>query len=111
MSKGEIKPDNFSGYFEEEVYSKGLSREDTIESHIRRAIYFYSKGLWDEFEYSVKILITILPSALKEQMKELDHNTSSKGVQEHYNQFKEIQRCLEDETNMIFKKKFIKTYE
>jgi hypothetical protein len=107
----EFKPDQFSGYYDEEVYSKGLTREQTIESHTNRILYFYSKGSWDDFEYAIKIMIPILPTIIKNKIEIPEHNTSNQGVQQHYDLFNEIQNSLENETNMIYKKKFIKTYE
>jgi len=104
-----IKED--SVYYSEETYSKGLSREDTLEFQIRTIIKFYSMGMWNEFEYSLKALYPLLPSLIRERFKPLKHNITPKGVEEHYNQFLDIQDMLESDTNMIWKKKFIKTYE
>ena len=41
----------------------------------------------------------------------LEHDTSAIGIEKHYKQFTDIQESLEMDTNMIFKKKFIKTYK
>ena len=103
------KQDNFG--YEEEVYSKGLSREDTIERQVRICTFNYSKGLWDEFEYSVHMLIALLPSELRKKIKILPiDSTTRQKIGEFYEQFINIQETLELDTNMIFKKKFIKTY-
>ena len=111
MGKGEIKDDAFSGYYEEEVFSKGLSRENTIEKQVGIATYFYSKGLWDEFEYSVKAMLPLLPEQIRERITLPEHNTTLKGVEAYFNSFIKMQSELENNTNMIFKKKFVKTYE
>lgn len=102
-----IRSDTF---YSEETYSKGLSREDTLEFQIRIIIKFYSTGQWDEFEYSIKALLPLLPSVIRNQFKPLKHNVTPTGVEEHYNQFLMIQDKLERDTNMIWKRKFIKTY-
>jgi len=98
-------------YYDEETYSKGLSREDTLEKQIRLIAYHYSKGLWDEFEYSLRILLPMLPKDVRTQFTPLKHDISANGVEIHYNQFQEIQEKIESDTNMIWKKRFIKTYE
>lgn len=95
-------------FYSEETYSKGLSREDTLERQIRIITYFYSRGLWNEFEYSLKALIPLLPKLVRDQFKPLLHDTNK--VEDHYQQFMDIQEKLEADTNMIWKKKFIKTY-
>jgi len=97
--------------YEEETYSKGLSREDTLERQIRRITDYYSREEWDYFEYGIKILITLLPADVRCQFTPLDHNTSPPGIEKHYQQFTSIQEKLESDTNMIWKKKFIKTFE
>ena len=104
MNDNDIKED-------EETYSKGLSREDTLEKQIRLITYNYSKGLWDEFEYSLKALIPLLPKAIRKEFMPLDHDVSDGGIEKHYQQHTAIQALLESDTNMIWKKKFIKTYE
>ncbi|MBD3195205.1 MAG: hypothetical protein GF317_09130 [Candidatus Lokiarchaeota archaeon] len=96
-------------FYSEETYSKGLSREDTLEKQIRIITYFYSRGLWDEFEYSLKALLPLLPRVVREQFQALPHDINK--VEDHYNQFMDIQKLLESDTNMIWKKKFIKTYK
>lgn len=99
-------------YYDEETYIKPLSREDTLESQIRLIIYNYSKGLWNEFEYSLKILIVLLPKGVREQFEPLEHDiATAEGIEKHYQQFLEIQEKIESDTNMIWKKRFIKTYE
>jgi len=109
MSSTNIKPDNL--YYSEETYSKGLSREDTLEFQIRIIVKYYSSGMWNEFEYSLKALYPLLPSLIRERVKPLKHNITPVGVEEHYQWFLNIQEMLENDTNMIWKKKFIKTYE
>lgn len=106
--KNAIQEDSF---YNEETYSKGLSREDTLERQIRIITYFYSKGMKDEFEYSLKALIPLLPKVVREQFEPLEHDISYEGMEQHYNQFTKINSCLESDTNMIWKKKFIKTYK
>lgn len=98
-------------YYEEETWSKGLSREHTLERQTQLIAYSYSKGLWDEFEYSLKALIPLLPGKVREAFKPLDHDVTTSGVEEHYQQFTDIQTFIEDNTNMMWKKKFVKTYE
>ena len=97
--------------YDEETWSKGLSREDTLERQVRIISTFYSNGHWNEFQYSLKILIPLLPSLLRKRFKPLPHATDENDIDVHYEQFWAIQRALEDDTNMIWKKKFIKTYE
>jgi len=97
--------------FLEEQWSKGLSREDTLERQIRTIVYYYSKGLWDEFEYGIKALYPLLPGKVREQFLPLEHDTSSIGIQKHYDYFLTIQKKIEDDTNMIWRKRFVKTYE
>lgn len=98
-------------YYSEETYSKGLSREDTLEKQFRLIAFHYSKGLWDEFEYSLKIIIPFLPKEIRGQFTPLKHDTSDSGLEKHYQQFLDIQDKIESDTNMIWKKRFIKTYE
>ena len=107
----EFREDHIAGYYEEETYSKALNREDTLERQMRMVTFFYSRGLWDEFEYSIKALISLLPKIVRTAFTPLEHNTSREGVEAHYNQFTDIQEKLESDTNMIFKKRFIKTFE
>jgi len=99
------------GIYDEETYTKGLSREETIEKQIRICIYNYSLANWDNFEYSLKALIALLPLEIRKRFPPLKHNTTAEGVENHYTQFVKIQETLETDTNMVFKKKFIKTYE
>lgn len=106
-----FKTDTIEGYYQEEVFSKGLTRENTIEKQIQIALYFYSRGFWHEFEYSVKGLISILPNDLRDKIIIPNHNITSDGVEVFYKIFTSIQKMLEKDTNMIYKKKFIKTYE
>jgi hypothetical protein len=107
-----MKEDELDGYYEEETYTKGLSREDTIERQVRICAFYYSRGLWNEFEYSLKMLIALLPKELRERLSTLQIDTSSKEIiEKHFKRFVEIQETLELDTNMIFKKKFIKTYQ
>ena len=68
-------------YYEEETFSGGLSREDTIEKQVRTCF------------------------------KRIEFNVDERTVDKYYNQFIKIQETLEMNTNMVFKKKFIKTYE
>lgn len=106
-----MKEDQFP-YYEEEVYSKGLSREDTIERQVRICAYNYSNGLWNEFEYGVHMLIALLPKDVRDSFTPLEIDiTDREAIQKHFEQFMDIQEALELDTNMIFKKKFIKTYE
>lgn len=98
-------------FYSEETYSKGLSREDTLEGHIRLIKDAYTRMLWHEFEYGVKVLLTLLPTGIRNDFSPLQHDVSTEGVERHYQQFLKIQKSLEDDTNMIWKKKFIKTYE
>jgi len=100
-----IQDDSF---YQEETYSHGLSREDTLEKQIRECTYFYSKGMWDEFEYSLKALIPLLPKVVRDQFPPLPHDINL--IEDHYQQFMDINTKLEEDTNMIWKKKFIKTY-
>ncbi len=99
------------GYYDEETWSKGLSREDTLERQIRLIATFYSNGAWNEFQYSLKILIPLLPSKLRDRFIPLPHATDESDIEQHFKQFLGIQTALENDTNMIWKKKFIKTYE
>ena len=100
-----------SSFYEEETWTKGLSREDTLEKLFRIAAYHYSKGEWDYFEYTIKILITFLPSIIRKQFKPLVHDTSEPGLEQHYEQFLNIHTKIEDDTNMIWKKRWITTYK
>lgn len=106
-----IKDDVFGADYQEETYSKGLSREDTIERQVRMTAFYYSSLKWDEFEYSLKALIGLLPKQIQNKISVLSHDISGVGIEKHYKQFVEIQNVLESDTNMIFKKRFIKTYE
>lgn len=108
MNNDEFREDVF---YDEETYSKGLSREETLEKQIRLIAYNYSKGMWDDFEYSLKALLPLLPKLIRERFDPLEHDTSSGGIERHYKQFGDIQAMLESETSMIWKKKFIRTYE
>jgi len=103
-----IQDDSF---YDEETYSKGLNREDTLEAQIRLIASYYSKGLLDEFEWSLKALLPLLPKGVRDRFKPLQHDVGSEGVERHFQMFLEIQVFLESDTNMIWKKKFIKTYE
>jgi len=106
-----MKEDQFP-YYEEEVYSKGLSREDTIEKQVRICAYYYSKGLWVNFEYGLHILIALLPKEVRKQFTPIQIEAKSfEIINKHYEQFVNIQEALESDTNMIFKKKYIKTFE
>ena len=95
----------------EETWTKGLTREQTLEKQIQQIAYNYGMGLWDNFEYSLRALHPLLPKKVRDQFKPLEHDISIEGVEEHYQQFTEIQAFIEDNTNLIWKKKFIKTYE
>ena len=107
-----MKEDSIDGYYEEETYTKGLSREDTIERQVRICAFNYSKGLFKEFEYSNRMLIALLPKQVRNNFSILPIDTTTdEAIEKHYQQFISIQETLEDDTNMIFKKKFIKTYE
>jgi len=97
--------------YEEETYSKGLSREDTLEAQIRFVVRAYSEGKWGDFERGVKALHVLLPSEVRQKFDTLDENLSPEGVEKHYKFFEKIQDTIETETNMIWKRKFIKTYE
>lgn len=99
------------GYYSEETWSQGLSREDTLEKQVRSISFFYSKGMWNEFQYSLKILIPLLPKLIRDRFNPLPHATEESDIDEHYKQFWDIQNVLESDTNMIWKKKFVKTYE
>jgi len=103
-----IKEDVF---YDEETYSKGLNREDTLEYQNRIIANFYSRGLWDEFEYSLKALLPLLPQGIRIQFESLQHDTSIDGIERHYQMFYDIQDKMESDTNMIWKKKFIKTFQ
>lgn len=105
-----IKDDAFPSY-DEETYSKGLSREDTLEGQIRTCIAFYSRQEWHNFEFSLKALLLLLPYEIRKQFTPLQHDVSIYGVEKHYIQFLKIQNKLEKDTNMVWKKRFVKTYE
>lgn len=98
-------------YYDEEVYRKTLTREETLEKQIGFITLCYSKGSWREFEYGIKGLIVLLPRLVREQFTPLRYDPSPSGIEQHYQQFLEINEKLESDTNMIWKKKFIKTYE
>jgi len=100
------------GFYEEETYSKGLSREDTIEQQVRLCMYFYSRGFFKEFQYSLRMLIALLPKEVRNKFEILDHDTSTASkIDIHFNQFIDIQEALEVDTNMVFKRKFVKTFK
>lgn len=107
MNEGETQ----SYAYNEETWTKGLSREDTLEGQIRSISKFYSNGKWQEFQYSLKILIPLLPSKLRDRFKPLPHAKEESEIEKHYQQFSEIQKAIEEDTNLIWHKKFIKTYE
>ncbi len=107
----EEQMEQLGGYYDEETWSKGLSREDTLEKQVRIIASFYSKGLWNEFQYSLKILIPLLPKLIRDRFTPIPHAKSEEDIEKHYQQFLDIQVALELDTNMIWKKKFIKTYE
>lgn len=111
--KDSMQPDQLGpgGYYEEETYSKGLNREDTIEGQIRTILFFYTRQQWPEFIHGVQIFYAVLPKAIRESIEPVDFSVTSDGVKTCYKKFIEIQNVLETDTNMIFKKKFIKTYE
>ena len=98
-------------YYEDEVFTKTLTREDTLEKQIQFITYSYSKGFWRDFEYGIKALILLLPKQVRAQFNPLKYDPSEIGIEQHYQQFSDIQTKIEDDTNMIWKKKFIKTYE
>ena len=98
-------------YYEEETWTKGLTREQTLEKQIQQIAYNYSMALWDNFEYSLKALHPLLPKQVRAKFKPLKHDISPEGREDHFKQFIEIQAFIEEETNLIWKKKFIKTYE
>ncbi|RLF56053.1 MAG: hypothetical protein DRN27_09950 [Thermoplasmata archaeon] len=97
--------------YNEETFRKGLNREDTLEGQIRNIVFFYSRMKWHEFEYSLKALFPLLPSPVREHFEILKHDVSVTGVEKHFKQFMEVQSFLESDTNMVWKKRFIKTYE
>lgn len=99
-----------SFYYDEEVYRKPLDREDTLERLFRIAAYHYSKGEWHEFEYSLKIIIPFLPKGIRERFIPLVHDITNEGIEDHYQQFLKIQEMIESDTNMIWKKRYIKTH-
>jgi len=98
-------------YYGEEVYIKPLSREDTLEKQIGFIAHSYSRGIWNDFEHGLKALFTLLPKGVREQFTPLEFDPSDEGIEKHYQQFLEIQDKIESDTNMIWKKRFIKTYE
>jgi hypothetical protein len=100
-----------SPYYEDEVYTKPLSREDTLEKQIWFIAYSYSNGRWREFEYGLKALYPLLPFKVRTQFSILKFDPSPEGVEKHYQMFLEIQEKIEKDTNMIWKKRFVKTYE
>lgn len=106
-----IQEDQLGDYYEEETWSKGLSREETLERQIRLIAFYYSKGMWNEFQYSLKILLPLLPAGVRELFTPEEHATDEKDIEKHYQQFTDIQVLLESDTNLIWKKKFVKTYE
>ena len=107
-----MKIENDDSYYDEETYSKGLSREDTIEKQVRLVAYHYSKGMWTQFEYSLHMLIALLPRDVRTRFKPIYIDAKSFDViSKHFEQFVDIQLALEEDTNMIFKRKFIKTFE
>lgn len=97
--------------YEEETYSKGLNREDTLEHQIRIITNNYNNGKLAEFEWSIKALLPLLPKKIRVQFTPLPHDTSEECVEQHYQMFLNIQIKLEDDTNMVWNKKFIKTFE
>ncbi len=103
--------DNFP--YSEEVYSKGLDREDTLEGQIRSIINYYSRMEWHNFEYSLKALYPLLPVKLVEEygLVPLKHDVSVTGVENHYQEFVRLQTLIETKTNMTWKKRFVKTFE
>ena len=105
--------DNLSDqpFYEEETWSKGLSREQTLEKQTQLIAYNYSKGFWNEFEYSLKALIPLLPKQVRDEFPPLEHDITTEGVARHYKQFTDLQSYIEENTNMMYKKKFVKTYE
>jgi hypothetical protein len=113
MNDDEIRHDELAdrAYFEEETYSKGLSREDTLEKQFRIIMYHYSKGLWHEFEYSLKIILPFLPKVVRTQFKPLKHDVSIEGIEQHYEQLLKMCEKIESDTNMIWKMKKITTFE
>lgn len=109
--KDGLQVDQLEGYYDEETWSKGLSREETLERQIRLIAFYYSKGMWNEFQYSLKILLPLLPAGVREMFEPETHATDEKGIEIHYKQFTDINVLLESDTNLIWKKKFVKTYE
>jgi hypothetical protein len=97
--------------YEDEVYTKPLTREETLEKQMQLIAYCYTKGWWREFEYGIKILLPLLPFKVRTQFKTLEYDTSKEGVQNHYDLFVKINEKIESDTNMIWKKRFIKTYK
>jgi len=103
--------DESSPYYMEETWSKGLTRENTLEKMIGKIAVHYSEGEWDEFEWGIKSLVTLLPKSIRDNIELPPHDIHPSGREEYYKCFVSIQEKLESDTNMIWKKKFIKTYE
>jgi len=99
------------GAYFEETYRKKLSREETLEGQIRQISYFYSRGMFKEFEYALRMLIALLPTDVKKEFPYLKLDYSNEGVEKHFQQFIDIQDYLENNTNMIWNKKFVKTFK
>lgn len=111
MKSIEPKTGGSDSSYEEEVYRKPLSREETLERQTGLITFYYSKGDWDSFEYAIKAMFPLLPKDIRDQLPSLDHNITRKGVEDHYQQFITIQELLESDTTMLWNKRFIKTFE
>lgn len=109
--KADYMSEEDNPYYDEEVYHKPLTRENTLENQIWNITKAYTKGDWREFEYGVNALIPLLPKLVRDQFTPNEYDFSTIGIEKFYQLFTRIQVVLESDTNMIWKKKFIKTYD
>jgi len=103
-------------YTVRDKYQKSIDYEQILFNQMNRIAQFRSNKDVDHYEFSIDTLIFMLPHELREKVLEykhnnnIDYNTTKEGVIRYDDLWRFVNSVLE-ESNLIFRTSYIKTYE
>lgn len=103
-------------YTKQERYTKGLNYETVLLEQFNRIAYFRSNKDLDNYQYSIDVLIFLLPNDLRstalnyKKTHNIKHDITTAGLAIWDELLIVVNELLEN-SNMIFKTRYTKTYE
>lgn len=114
MTSNNISSDG--SYTIRDRYQKSIDYEQILFNQMNRIAQFRSNKDVDHYEFSIDTLIFMLPRELRERVmmykkdEGIVYNTTKEGIVRYDDLWRFVNNVLE-ESNLIFRTSYIKTYE